>query len=88
MSWRPSSKIAILNSFSEASLRASNLDLLTKVLPNFSNNCILECLFNKDEQNFSPILVRTDKEHANSLRTVERTLFNASENILIEEFKI
>jgi hypothetical protein len=59
-----------------------------KLLPNFSDNCILECLFNKDEQNFSPILVRTDKEHANSLRTVERTLFNASENILIEEFKI
>lgn len=59
-----------------------------KLLPNFSDNCILECLFNNDEQNFSPVLVRTDKEHANSLRTVERTLFNATENILLEEFNI
>lgn len=50
------------------------------------NDCILECLFVKEFQNFSPILVRTDKNYPNSLRTVERTLFNAEENIQLSEF--
>lgn len=55
-------------------------------LDNKKNDCILECLFVKETQNFSPILVRTDKNYPNSLRTIERTLFNAEENIHLSEF--
>lgn len=51
-----------------------------------TNETILECLFNKETQNFTPLLIRTDKNYPNSLRTVERTLFNAHENITLEEF--
>lgn len=51
------------------------------------NDCILECLFNKTSQNFTPVLIRTDKNYPNSLRTVERTLFNAEENITLDEFE-
>lgn len=58
-----------------------------KQLENYNSECILECLFMKDTQNFKPVLVRTDKNFPNSLRTVERTLFNAEENILINEFE-
>ena len=56
----------------------------SKQLDNYKNECIVECTF--DKNNFSPILVRTDKTHPNSLRTIERTLFNISENIQIEDF--
>ena len=55
-------------------------------LENKKTECILECLFVKSMQNFSPILVRTDKNYPNSLRTVERTLFNAEEDIQLSEF--
>lgn len=55
-------------------------------LENKKTDCILECLFVKNLQNFSPILVRTDKNYPNSLRTVERTLFNAEEDIQLSEF--
>lgn len=55
-------------------------------LDNKKNECILECLFVKENQNFSPILIRTDKNYPNSLRTIERTLFNAEENIQLSEF--
>lgn len=50
------------------------------------SDCILECLFVKKDGNFSPVLVRTDKNYPNSLRTVECTLFNAEENIQLSEF--
>ena len=50
------------------------------------NECILECLFVKDKHNFTPVLVRQDKNYPNGLRTVERTLFNAEEDIKITEF--
>tara|TARA_E500000178_G_scaffold193158_1_gene191150 strand:- start:279 stop:1295 length:1017 start_codon:yes stop_codon:yes gene_type:complete len=56
-------------------------------LNNFKNDCILECFFDKELKNFTPFLVRTDKTHPNSLRTIERTLFNINENITIEDFK-
>ena len=55
-------------------------------LNNYKNECIIECTFNKEENNFIPFLVRTDKTHPNSLRTIERTLFNISENIQISDF--
>ena len=55
-------------------------------LDNYKNECIVECTFDKDKNNFNPIMVRTDKTHPNSLRTIERTLFNISENIQIEDF--
>ena len=55
-------------------------------LHNKQDGCILECLFVKNFQNFSPILVRTDKSYPNSLRTIERTLFNAEEDIQFSEF--
>lgn len=58
-----------------------------KSLDNYENKCIVECTFNKELNNFDPILIRTDKTHPNSLRTVERTLFNINENITIEDFK-
>jgi len=58
----------------------------SKQLDNYKNDCIVECTFDKDKNNFCPILVRTDKTHPNSLRTIERTLFNISENIQIEDF--
>ena len=58
-----------------------------KSLDNYSNDCIVECYFNKDKQNFTPFLIRTDKTHPNSLRTIERTLFNIKEDISIDDFK-
>lgn len=57
-----------------------------KQLDNYKNECIVECTFDKNENNFTPILVRTDKTHPNSLRTIERTLFNINENIQIDDF--
>lgn len=58
----------------------------TKQLDNYKDECIVECSFNKEKQNFEPILVRTDKTHPNSLRTIERTLFNINENITLNDF--
>lgn len=55
-----------------------------KDLENYKNECILECKF--ENNNFVPLLIRTDKTHPNSLRTVERTLFNINENITLEDF--
>tara|TARA_B110000858_G_C17769687_1_gene458936 strand:- start:265 stop:1257 length:993 start_codon:yes stop_codon:yes gene_type:complete len=57
----------------------------TKNLTGYKNECILECNFNNN--NFEPILVRSDKNHANSLRTIERTLYNIQENITLEDFQ-
>jgi len=54
-------------------------------LNDVSENCILECTFNLKENNFEPLLIRTDKNHPNSLRTVERTLFNINENITTDD---
>ena len=59
----------------------------TKELSEYKDGCIVECNFNNDKNNFIPILVRTDKTHPNSLRTVERTLFNITENIQLQDFK-
>ena len=61
--------------------------LKTKELNEYKDGCIVECNFNKDKNNFVPILIRTDKTHPNSLRTVERTLFNITENIQLQDFK-
>jgi len=57
-----------------------------KKLKNFKNEGIVECSFNKNTNNFTPVLIRTDKTHPNSLRTIERTLFNITENIQIKDF--
>jgi len=57
-----------------------------KKLLNYKEDCIVECTFNNKINNFTPILIRTDKTHPNSLRTIERTLFNINENIQLEEF--
>lgn len=55
-----------------------------KKLENYKNECITECYF--ENNNFIPILIRTDKHHSNSLRTIERTLFNVNENIQLNDF--
>ena len=55
-----------------------------KGLDSYKNECILECYYK--EENFHPLLVRTDKKHANSLRTIERTLFNIKEDIQLKDF--
>ena len=57
----------------------------TKKLNNYKDNCILECVY--ENNNFVPLVIRTDKSHCNSLRTVERTLFNINENITLEDFQ-
>lgn len=57
-----------------------------KSFENYANECIVECGFDNNKNNFYPILIRTDKNHPNSLRTIERTLFNISENIQIKDF--
>lgn len=56
-------------------------------LNGYKEDCIIECEFNKETNNFNPLLIRTDKTHPNSLRTIERTLFNINENITIDDFK-
>jgi len=56
-----------------------------KNLDSYKNECILECYY--EDENFHPLLVRTDKKHANSLRTIERTLFNIKEDIQLKDFK-
>ena len=58
----------------------------TKTLEGYKNECIVECTFNNETSNFEPILIRTDKTHPNSMRTIERTLFNINENIKIIDF--
>ena len=58
----------------------------TKKLNGYKNECIVECSFSNETQNFIPILIRTDKTHPNSMRTIERTLFNINENIKISDF--
>ena len=58
-----------------------------KLLENYKDDSIVECNFDHSTQNFIPILIRTDKTHPNSLRTIERTLFNINENIQINDFK-
>ena len=58
----------------------------SKALYGYKNECIVECSFNSEISNFQPILIRTDKTHPNSMRTIERTLFNINENIQIEDF--
>jgi len=63
-----------------------NFIIKTKQLDNYNNECIVECSFNEVKSNFDPILVRTDKTHPNSLRTIERTLFNVNENITLDDF--
>tara|TARA_B100001093_G_scaffold439719_1_gene439829 strand:+ start:316 stop:1341 length:1026 start_codon:yes stop_codon:yes gene_type:complete len=60
---------------------------LASGLNNYKNDCIVECYFNREKSNFTPFLVRTDKTHPNSLRTIERTLFNITEDIQIDDFK-
>lgn len=55
-------------------------------LENYKDECIVECSFNIEKNNFDPLLIRTDKTHPNSLRTVERTLFNIKENIELHDF--
>jgi len=57
----------------------------TKAFEHYKNECILECTF--ENNNFVPLLIRTDKTHPNSLRTIERTLFNINENIIIDDLK-
>lgn len=49
-----------------------------------ATTCIVECAFNADKH-YEPVLVRTDKTHPNSMRTVEKTHLNIEENIRIEE---
>jgi hypothetical protein len=55
-----------------------------KKINDYKNECILECSF--IDNKFTPLLIRTDKTHSNSLRTVERTLFNINENIVLDNF--
>lgn len=52
---------------------------------NFKSEDIVECSYSRDTDAFTPLFVRHDKEHPNSLNTVERTLFNISENILLSD---
>ena len=56
----------------------------TKKLDNYKNECILECEYS--DKNFIPLLIRTDKTHPNSLRTIEKTLFNINEDIKLNDF--
>jgi mRNA guanylyltransferase len=58
----------------------------TQKLDSYKNECIVECTFDKTTNNFTPILVREDKTHPNGLRTIERTLFNITENVEIKDF--
>lgn len=55
-----------------------------KKLYNYKNRSIVRCSFSKV---FIPQLIMDDKSHPNSLRTIERILFNIHENIMIEEFE-
>ncbi len=55
-----------------------------KALDNYSDSCIVECSYINDT--FLPIMIRDDKTHPNSLRTIQRTLFNIHENITLDEF--
>jgi hypothetical protein len=51
----------------------------------FTNNCIVECDYDIINDNYKPLLVRTDKTHSNSYYTVNKTLVNIKENITMEE---
>jgi hypothetical protein len=57
-----------------------------KKVDGYKDDCILECSFDNKTNNFIPLLVRTDKTHPNSMRTIERTLFNINEGINIADF--
>lgn len=79
--------ISLFANIHKNTVDGDNFINLSKNLKNYKNECIIECYFNKDKNNFIPFLVRTDKTHPNSLRTIERTLFNITENIQAVDFK-
>jgi hypothetical protein len=61
------------------------VSLLEKNCSGSESGDIIECDYNKDEETFDPIMIRRDKEHPNSLHTVEKTLLNIEENITMDE---
>jgi hypothetical protein len=61
------------------------LDGLVKNCPEFTNNTIVECDYDDLNDVYTPIKLRLDKSHPNSLFTVKKTLCNIKENISMEE---
>lgn len=61
------------------------MDHLYKNCPGFQNNNIVECEFDISTGMYKPIKLRSDKAHANSFYTVNKTLVNIKENITIQE---
>jgi hypothetical protein len=71
-----------------ASVKKRNLKfsrLLKNNCPNFKSGDIVECIFNVVDETFEPLFIRVDKSHPNSLYTIEKTLVNIKENIVLDE---
>jgi len=58
--------------------------LLKLKCPTFKNGSIVELDYNIETNCFEPKMIRTDKNHPNSLFTIEKTLKNVEENITLE----
>lgn len=61
------------------------LDGLEKNCPEFTNNSIVECDYDDENDTYTPIKLRHDKSHPNSFFTVRKTLCNIKENISMDE---
>ena len=51
-------------------------------------NYILECYYDIDVQKWFPLKHRKDKKQPNDYKTLQKTLFNIEENILIGDFNV
>lgn len=64
-----------------------NVDSKLLALLKSKVHCVIECLIEIDDNGvtLTPERERTDKKTANTLHTIERTIHNAKENIVIED---
>lgn len=58
---------------------------LAKNCPGFKNGDIVECKYDIINDIFTPVKLRKDKSHPNSLNTVNKTLMNIKEDITMKE---
>lgn len=71
-----------------ASVKKSNEVFRKQLLqncPDFKSGSIVECLVNLKDERFDPIILRNDKCHPNSKKTVDNTIKNAKEDITLDE---
>jgi hypothetical protein len=59
--------------------------LLKERCANYKNGDIIEFSYNSSDNSFEPLFIRKDKTHPNNKTTADKTRFNISENITLDE---